>query len=43
MGKSDIMHGVCGAQDTFAEKAIFGAGLFSKTFYLYQSDPLPKE
>jgi hypothetical protein len=28
MGKSDIMHGVCGAQDIFAEKVIFGAGLF---------------
>jgi hypothetical protein len=22
------MHGVCGAQDIFAEKAIFGVGLF---------------
>jgi hypothetical protein len=23
MGKSDIMHGVCGAQDIFAEKSNF--------------------
>jgi hypothetical protein len=37
MGKSDIMHGVCGAQDIFAEKAIFDAGLFCKTFYHFQS------
>jgi hypothetical protein len=35
MRKSDIMHGVCGAQDIFAEKAIFDAGLFCKTFYLF--------
>jgi hypothetical protein len=42
MGKSDIMHGVCGAQDIFAEKAIFDAGLFCKTFYLFQSASSPK-
>jgi hypothetical protein len=42
MGKSDIMHGVCGAQDIFAEKAIFDAGLFCKTFYLFQSESSPK-
>jgi hypothetical protein len=29
------MHGVCGAQDIFAEKAIFDAGLFCKIFYLF--------
>jgi hypothetical protein len=28
------MHGVCGAQDIFAERGIFDAGLFCKTFYL---------
>jgi hypothetical protein len=27
------MHGVCGAQDIFVEKAILNAGLFCKTFY----------
>jgi hypothetical protein len=37
MGTSDIMHGVCGAQDIFAEIAIFDAGLFCKTFYIFQS------
>jgi hypothetical protein len=30
MGKSYIMHGVCGAQDIFVEKADFDAGLFCK-------------
>jgi hypothetical protein len=30
MGKSDIMLGVCGAQDFFAERAIFDAWLFCK-------------
>jgi hypothetical protein len=45
MGKSDIMHGVCGAQDIFdifAEIAIFDAGLFCKTFYIFQSTSSPK-
>jgi hypothetical protein len=42
MGKSDIMHGIRGAQDIFAEKAIFDAGLFCKTFYLFQSASSPK-
>jgi hypothetical protein len=37
MGKSYIMYGVCGAQDIFAEKENFDAGLFCKTFYLFQS------
>jgi hypothetical protein len=44
MGKSDIMHGVCGAQDIFAEKAIFDVELFCKIFYIFfKVHPLPKE
>jgi hypothetical protein len=43
MGKSDITRGVCGAQDIFAEKAIFDVGLFCKTFYLFKAHTLPKE
>jgi hypothetical protein len=39
MGKSDIMHGVCGAQDIFCRKAIFDAGLFCKTFFQSTSSP----
>jgi hypothetical protein len=35
MGKSDIMHGICGAQDIFAEIAIFDARLFCKTFCIF--------
>jgi hypothetical protein len=35
MGKSNIMHVVCGGQDFFAKKTIFDAGLFCKTFYLF--------
>jgi hypothetical protein len=42
MGKSDIMHGVCGARDIFAEKSIFVVGQFCKTFYLFQSASSPK-
>jgi hypothetical protein len=42
MRKSYIMHGVCGAQDIFAEKTIFDPGLFCKTFYLFQSASSPK-
>jgi hypothetical protein len=36
------MHVICGAQDIFAEKANFDAGLFCKTFYLFQSASSPK-
>jgi hypothetical protein len=42
MGKSDIMHGICGAQDIFAETTIFNAGLFCKTFCIFQSTSSPK-
>jgi hypothetical protein len=42
MWKSDIMHGVCGAQNILAEKTFFYAGLFCKTFYLFQSASYPK-
>jgi hypothetical protein len=37
MGKSDIMHTVCGAWYIFALKAVFNAWLFCKTFYHFQS------
>jgi hypothetical protein len=40
MGKSDIMHGVCGAQDIFAKRANFDAWLFCKTFYLFSKHTL---
>jgi hypothetical protein len=42
MWKSDIMHGVCGAQNIFVEKTFFDAGLFCKIFYLFKAYPLPK-
>jgi hypothetical protein len=42
MGKSDIMHGISGAQDIFAEIAIFYAGLFCKTFCILHSASSPK-
>jgi hypothetical protein len=43
MGKSDIMHGVCGAQDIFAEKAVLMQGYFVKHFIIFKAHPLPKE
>jgi hypothetical protein len=43
MWKSDIMHGVYEAQDFFAEIAIFDAGLFCTTFYIFKAHSLPKE
>jgi hypothetical protein len=39
MGKSDIMHGVCGTQGILQKKQ--DVGLFFKTFY-FQSAPSPK-
>jgi hypothetical protein len=36
------MHGICGAQDIFAERTIFDVGLFCKTFYIFQSASSPK-
>jgi hypothetical protein len=42
MGKSDIMHGVCGTQDIFAQKAIFDAGYVLKHFIFFKAHPLPK-
>jgi hypothetical protein len=42
MEKSDIMHGICGAQDIFAETTIFYAGLICKTFCILQSASSPK-
>jgi hypothetical protein len=43
MWKSYIIHGVCEAQDILTEKTFFYAGLFCKTFYLFQSASPPKE
>jgi hypothetical protein len=37
MGKSDIMHGICGAQDILQKQQYFYAGLFCKTFCILQS------
>jgi hypothetical protein len=42
MGKSDIMHGICGAQDILQKEQYFDAGLFCKTFYIFQSTSSPK-
>jgi hypothetical protein len=43
MRKSDIMHGVCGPQDIFVEKAIFYDDYFVKHFIFFKTHPLPKE
>jgi hypothetical protein len=44
MGKSDIMHGVCGAHDIFARKSKFlMQGYFVKHFIFFKAHPLPKE
>jgi hypothetical protein len=42
MGKSDIMHGICGAQDILQKQQCFYAGLFCKTFCIFQSASSPK-
>jgi hypothetical protein len=43
MGKSDIMHGVCGAQNISAEKQFLMQGYFVKHFNFFKTHPLPKE
>jgi hypothetical protein len=42
MGKSDIMHGVCGAQDILQKEQYLMHGYFFKTFYIFQSASSPK-
>jgi hypothetical protein len=42
MGKSDIMHGICGAQDILQKQQYFMQGCFCKTFCIFQSASSPK-
>jgi hypothetical protein len=42
MGKSDIMHGICGAQDILQKQQYFMKGYFGKTFCIFQSASSPK-
>jgi hypothetical protein len=37
MGKSDIMHGICGAQDILQKQQYFMQGCFVKHFVFFQS------
>jgi hypothetical protein len=43
MGKSDIMHGICGAQDILQKEQYFMQGYFVKHFVFFKAHPLPKE
>jgi hypothetical protein len=43
MGKSDIMHGICGAQDILQKQQYFMQGCFEKTFCIFKVHPLPNE
>jgi hypothetical protein len=43
MGKSDIMHGICGAQDILQKQQYFMQGCFVKHFVFCKAHPLPKE
>jgi hypothetical protein len=43
MGKSDIMHGVCGAQDILQKEQYLMQGYFVKHFIIFKAHPLPKE
>jgi hypothetical protein len=42
MGKSDIMHGICGAQDILQKRQYFMQGCFEKHFVFLQSAFSPK-
>jgi hypothetical protein len=42
MGKSDLMHGVCGAQDILQKKPFLMHGYFVKHFIIFQSASSPK-
>jgi hypothetical protein len=43
MGKSDIMHGICGAQDILQKQQYFMQGCFVKHFVFFKAHPLSKE
>jgi hypothetical protein len=43
MGKSDIMHGICGAQGILQKQQYFMQGCFVKHFVFCKAHPLPKE
>jgi hypothetical protein len=43
MGKSDIMHGICGAQDILQKQQYLMQGCFVKHFVFFKAHPLPKE
>jgi hypothetical protein len=43
MEKSDIMHGICGAQDILQKQQYFMQGCFVKHFVFFKAHPLPKE
>jgi hypothetical protein len=42
MGESDIMHGICGAQNILQKQQYFMQGCFEKHFVLLQSASSPK-
>jgi hypothetical protein len=42
MGKSDIMHGICGAQDILQKQQYFMQSCFEKHFVCLQSASSPK-
>jgi hypothetical protein len=43
MGKSDIMHGICGAQNILQKEQYLMQGYFVKHFIFFKAHPLPKE
>jgi hypothetical protein len=43
MGKSGIMHGVCGAQNILKKEQFLMQGYFVKHFIFFKAHPLPKE
>jgi hypothetical protein len=43
MGKSDIMHRICGAQDILQKQQYFMQGCFEKHFVFCKAHPLQKE
>jgi hypothetical protein len=42
MGKSDIMHGICEAQDILQKQQYLMQGCFVKLFSIFQSASSPK-
>jgi hypothetical protein len=43
MGKSDIIHEICGAQDILQKEQYLIQGYFVKHFIYFKAHPLPKE